>query len=93
MTQITQVACDECGKDLTYKSNSMEWRIVLGSEDKAPWYLKEGRDGGMMTAMYEPAPFPRKKHFCDERCLVAWVKKTYQLVADPSVAGPTVLRF
>jgi hypothetical protein len=71
--RTTEIKCDQCGSDLTYASNSVDYRVVLGSEGKVPWYVGEGLSGGAMTDMAIPDPFPHTRHFCNPTCLAVWV--------------------
>lgn len=73
MSQTIEVFCDNCGTDLTYTGNCEDYRLVLGSQPKAPWYVKEGRSGGAVTAMAIPDPMPLPRHFCKRACLKDWL--------------------
>lgn len=68
----TEILCDHCGADLTYTGNCEDYRIVVRSQAKAPWYTKDGLGGGVVTAMAIPDPVPLPLDFCDFRCLKAW---------------------
>ena len=43
MGLLTKVTCDGCGRDLTTRTNSVDYRLVLGSESKP------GRGSGVYT--------------------------------------------
>jgi len=77
MSRTSEVHCDKCGADITYTSNSVDYRVVLGSEGKSPWYQKEGLSGGVMTEVMIYDPFPQLRHFCNEVCLAIWVRDQY----------------
>jgi hypothetical protein len=70
MTKNVAINCDKCNNDLRYTVYSSEFRIVLSSENK--WHA-----GGACYSMDVPDPFPREKHFCNEKCLIEWIKTTY----------------
>lgn len=75
--RTTEIKCDNCGCDLTYTGNSVDYRVVLSSEGKAPWFEREGLSGGAMTDVAIADPFPKTRHFCNETCLAVWVAKKY----------------
>lgn len=77
MSKTVEVHCDKCGEDITYTGNSVDYRIVLGSESPTPWYMKEGKSGGAMTDMMIYDPFPKTMHFCNETCLAMWALGKY----------------
>jgi len=65
-----KVICDGCQRDLTTTGNSEAFRLVLATE-RIP------SRGGIVTDMVAfPTGISRSKHFCDMRCLVAWLKAT-----------------
>ncbi len=73
--EIAPVLCDGCGADITDTGNSVDYRLVLRSESKMPWYVRQGLDSGMVTDMHIPDPLPSNKHFCGLRCLHRWVNE------------------
>ncbi len=64
------VTCDACERDLTYTSNSEEWRIVLSNEA-----IPNTPGCYMLTAANRPPLLERTYHFCGKRCLSEWLKK------------------
>lgn len=72
MAETTEIKCDQCGKDLTYTGNCQDYYLVLGSASKAPWFLKDGERGGVLTSMAIRPPVSRTHHFCGFGCLDAW---------------------
>lgn len=72
MASKTEIICDQCGKDLTYTGYSAEYRLVLGSEPLAPWFMKDHADGGALKMMSLPRPVDRTYHFCKLKCMDAW---------------------
>lgn len=64
--KTVQVICDGCGADLTTRSNSVDYRLVLTSEDKP------GRGFGAYTDMMIYPPLERAHHFCGLTCLDHW---------------------
>ncbi len=68
--ETTTIKCDNCDADLKYKSNSVEYRLVLVSESK------NARPGiQSYTDMMNYPSIDSKKHFCGLRCLGKWVPK------------------
>ena len=61
-----KITCDGCGSDLTTRSNSVDYRLVLGSESKP------GYGAGVYTDMMIYPPIDRTHHFCDLGCLDHW---------------------
>lgn len=66
--QNPTITCDGCGNDITYATNSEDYRLVLSSEDK-------DHNGGFVTDMHIPPDIGRNHHFCDMRCIWKWLKK------------------
>lgn len=64
--RIETVTCDGCGADITTRSNSVDYRLVLGSESKP------GHGAGFYTAMMISPAIDRAFHFCDLGCLDHW---------------------
>lgn len=61
-----KVTCDGCGADLTVRTNSMDYRLVLDSENKP------GYGAGFYTDMYIYPSVERAHHFCGLGCLDRW---------------------
>jgi hypothetical protein len=61
-----KVTCDGCGHDLTTRSNSVDYRLVLASESKP------GYGAGAYTDMMISSPLEREHHFCGLDCLDHW---------------------
>lgn len=61
-----KVTCDGCGADLTTRSNSVDYRLVLASESKP------GYGPGAYTDMMKYPPVDRTHHFCNLACLDHW---------------------
>lgn len=70
MSATTQILCDACGEDLTYTGNSMDYNLLLASQSKAHY-----PGSYVVTDMAIPNPMPKAKHFCDLRCLKAWLDR------------------
>lgn len=72
MGKTLEITCDGCGDDIAYTGNCVDYRLVLTSEAKAPWYAREGLEGGAVTAMYISRPISRDHTFCNMVCLDYW---------------------
>ncbi len=66
MGKLVTVTCDGCGADLTTRSNSVDYRLVLSSESKP------GYGGGAYTDMMIYPPVDRDYYFCRLGCLDHW---------------------
>ena len=66
MGKLVKITCDGCGRDLTTRSNSVDYRLVLGAESKP------GYGDGAYTAMMIYPPVDRTYYFCDLQCLDCW---------------------
>jgi hypothetical protein len=66
MGKIVKVTCDGCGRDLTTRTNCVDYRLVLASEDKP------GHGAGVYTAMMIYPPVERSYYFCGLGCLDRW---------------------
>lgn len=64
--KIVKVTCDGCDKDLTTRSNSVDYRLVLAAESKP------GHGEGFYTAMMIYPPVDREYYFCGLQCLDHW---------------------
>lgn len=64
--RIEKVTCDGCGVDLTTRTNSVDYRLVLAAESKP------GYGSGFYTGMMIWPPVERTHHFCDLACLDQW---------------------
>lgn len=71
--QTTEIKCDACSYDLQYTGNCEDWSLVLGSQAKKPWYMREGLRGGAVTSMALRPPVDRTYHFCGLGCLAKWM--------------------
>jgi hypothetical protein len=80
--ETTEIKCDQCGEDITYTGNSVDYRLILGFQSKDPWYLKEGLRGGAVTDMMISPPLNRAYHFCGTSCLAVWAQKNYPQAAE-----------
>jgi hypothetical protein len=61
-----KITCDGCGADITTRTNSVDYRLVLESESKP------GYGGGAYTDMMKYPPVKRPFYFCDLLCLDHW---------------------
>jgi hypothetical protein len=66
MGKIVKVTCDGCGHDLTTRSNSVDYRLVLCTESKP------GYGAGAYTDMVIYPPVDRSYYFCGLGCLDHW---------------------
>lgn len=66
MGKTVKVTCDGCGGDLTTRSNSVDYRLVLGSESKP------GYGASAYTDMMIYPPVDRTYYFCELGCLDQW---------------------
>jgi hypothetical protein len=64
--RFEKITCDGCGADLTTCSNSVDYRLVLYSEEKP------GYGDGFYTCMMIYPPVDRQYHFCGLHCLDRW---------------------
>ena len=60
------VTCDGCGADLTRRTNTVDYRLVLSSEDK------RGYGGGFYTDVLIRPSIEQPHHFCVLSCLDKW---------------------
>jgi hypothetical protein len=68
--QKTEVACDQCGADLSVTGNCEDYRIILANE-AIPSV------GGAVTCMAIYPPLKSTSHFCGTLCLAKWVSERY----------------
>lgn len=71
MTTETKITCDGCGGDITYTSNSVDYRLALRVERMAHC----PRDHGAAYAVTDMAISPPMKAdcaFCGLQCLDRW---------------------
>lgn len=61
-----KVTCDGCGADLTVRTNSVDYRLVLAAESKP------GYGSGVYTDVMIYPPIDRPHHFCRLECLDKW---------------------
>jgi hypothetical protein len=73
MAETSKIECDACGRDITTTGNCEDWRLVLGNKSKTPWFVAEGRRGGVVTSKAIQPPVPRTHHFCGLGCLADWL--------------------
>lgn len=66
MGQTVKVTCDGCGHDITTRSNSVDYRLVLAAESKP------GYGSGVYTDMMIYPPVDRAYYFCGLQCLDHW---------------------
>ena len=66
MGKTVQITCDACGHDLTTTSNTVDYRLVLGVENKP------GYGTGAYTDMMISPPIDRTFYFCGIQCLDHW---------------------
>lgn len=64
--RIEKVTCDGCDSDLTTRTNSEDYRLVLANESKP------GSGSGFYTCMPISPSLRRSHHFCDLNCLDHW---------------------
>jgi len=64
---MTTEQCSGCGRDLTYKRNSTDYRLALRSEA-----MPDDPAGGAVTDMILDPPIDRPHYFCGQLCLTAW---------------------
>lgn len=67
MGKTATITCDGCCRDLTYTGNSVDYRLVLGSEAKP---IEPGP--GAVTDMMIYPPIDRTHYFCGLHCLDKW---------------------
>lgn len=84
---IAPIYCDGCGKDITARVNCEDYRLVLKSESKTPWYHLEGKDSGLVTAMAIEPQIDGERHFCDLECLSLWCHKGFGNARPIPTAG------
>ena len=83
MTKQMTIECDGCGRDLTYTSNSVDYRLALIVER-----LLYTPGGGAVTDIGILNPLPSApKHFCTLSCLLIWIEKLKGKQVGP--ADPT----
>lgn len=64
--RTVEIKCDACARDLTTRSNSVDYRLILQTEDKP------GYGAGAYTDMMIYPPVDRPYHFCGLGCLDRW---------------------
>lgn len=70
MSTTSKTVCDTCGRDLTYTTNDVDYRILLKSEAIPP-----NPSAGSVTAAWISPEIPHSLHFCNLRCLKSFVEK------------------
>lgn len=68
MAKTVQIKCDSCAKDLTYRSNCVDYYLTLSSESKASL-------GGIVTAMMIYPAIDDDLFFCGLSCLDRWTAR------------------
>lgn len=83
MSKLVKITCDNCEKDLTVTGNCMAYRIALVNE-RIP------SRNGVVTAMTDYPHLGTDCHFCDVRCLAAYMQKVFAkyLIAEPVLSSP-----
>lgn len=76
MGKTVQVTCDGCGRDITTRSNMVDYRLVLAAEDKP------GYGNGAYTAMHISPPIDCAHYFCGLGCLDHWRAREHHLAAS-----------
>jgi hypothetical protein len=71
MVKTVKVTCDGCGADLTTRSNSVDYRLVLFAENKP------GNGSGVYTDMGIGPPVDRTYYFCRLDCMDRWRGETH----------------
>ncbi len=66
MTQNNTVICDNCNRDLTTTTNSVDYRLKLMHENIIP-------HSGPVTDVMFCRRFEGDKHFCNVYCLKEWM--------------------
>lgn len=66
MGKTVTVTCDGCGRDLTTRTNCVDYRLVLAAEGKP------GHGDGFYTAAMIYPPVDRAYYFCALKCLDHW---------------------
>lgn len=62
------IRCDGCGKDLTFTTNTYDYRLVLRAEE----IPRNPACKGLVTDMHIPPGIERDHYFCDKDCVVRW---------------------
>jgi hypothetical protein len=73
MPADTRVTCDHCHLDITYTRNSVDYRVVVGSQ-VVPTLPNSDGVGTMVTDMMIYDPFPETAYFCSKQCLFRWAQ-------------------
>ncbi len=83
MGKTVKITCDGCGADLTTRSNSVDYRLVLASEGKP------GYGAGAYTDMMIYPPVARDFYFCGLGCLDHWRSREHHQSAAWKDANET----
>ena len=75
MGKTVKVTCDGCGHDLTTRSNSVDYRLLLAAESKP------GYGTGFYTDMMIYPPVDRTYYFCGLQCLDHWRNRKHHEIA------------
>lgn len=71
MTIKYEVKCSNCATDLSYTGNSIDYRIVLKSEEVP------ASPGQAVTDIMIHPQLKKDEHFCGTQCLTLWVNDNY----------------
>jgi len=85
----SEIICDGCDADLTYTGNSVDYRLVLTTEGKTPWFVREGLTIGAMTDVNLEPPIKRTHHFCGIPCLIKWLGKAHRPLLEKYIMSGT----
>lgn len=67
MTEVREVYCDNCTKDLRFTGYNSEYRLALVPQPM-------GHRGGTVFSMNVPCFIQNDKHFCSIKCLKEWLE-------------------
>lgn len=70
-----EITCDGCSRDLTSRTNSVDYRLVLAAESKP------GYGAGAYTDVAIWPPVDRDYHFCGLACLDHWRARENHIAA------------
>jgi hypothetical protein len=79
--RTTTLTCDGCQHDIQYKSNSVEYRLVLSSESKD---MRPGM--AAYTDMGISPSIDQDKHFCGLFCLGVWLLRERPKVIEYAIS-------
>jgi hypothetical protein len=73
MTKTIQILCDHCKKDITYRTNTVDYRLHLSCQNKS---TKPGNN--FVTLMHIDLPIDQEMHFCGISCLKDLINERYK---------------